>query len=309
MHAENARPRKKHDPGVPVRPNRVVIAIDFHPSSLEAARWVMHHVAPEAAHELIHVAEPPDLPGPLRRLGGDRERLRRESLEEARYRLQELAESAPGSRVRTHIREGKPAAEIVRFAEEVGADLIVVGEQGPLRGVRTLLGSTAERVLHDARAPVLVTRKVPDAPPRRLLAAIDDSDIAGGVLAWTNTLLERTDATATVLNVVNRLHLVDELIGLPSAADLLRLEKEASVAMQEWLDDMVREAALPESRIERTVVVGDPGYEIISRAAAADIDLVLVGSKGGDVARTTLIGRIINRTVRSAPCSVLVVTG
>jgi nucleotide-binding universal stress UspA family protein len=56
------------------------------------------------------------------------------------------------------------------------------------------------------------------------------------------------------------------------------------------------------------VLVGDPSYEIISVAAREEADLVLIGSKGGDVAPTPLIGRIVNRVVRSAPCSVLVVT-
>jgi nucleotide-binding universal stress UspA family protein len=62
--------------------------------------------------------------------------------------------------------------EIARLAEAVGADLIIVGEQGPRRGVGALLGSTAERVLDNSRVPVLVARKVGETPPCRFLAAI-----------------------------------------------------------------------------------------------------------------------------------------
>src|SRR5690606_15709120 len=105
-------------------------------------------------------------------------------------------------RVNGHVREGRPATEIGRVADEVGADLIVVGEQGPRRGVTALLGSTAERVLFDARIPVLVARKTPDGPPRRILVAIDDSEMAQQVLGWARGLVERFDAKATVLNVV-----------------------------------------------------------------------------------------------------------
>ena len=55
--------------------------------------------------------------------------------------------------------------------------------------------------------------------------------------------------------------------------------------------------------------MGDPSYEIISEAQRLGADLVIIGSRGGDVAPTPLIGRIVNKVVRSAPCSVLVVAG
>jgi nucleotide-binding universal stress UspA family protein len=149
---------------------------------------------------------------------------------------------------------------------------------------------------------------VADAPPSRLLIGIDPSGVSGQLLAWAGALLARFDATAVVLNVVDRLLLFDEITGRPTARALRRLEEEASDAMRKWLDTTVRAAGLPGWRVQTKVIVGDPSYEIIADAARQRADLVLVGSKGGDVARTPMIGRIINRVVRSAPCSVLVVT-
>jgi nucleotide-binding universal stress UspA family protein len=57
-----------------------------------------------------------------------------------------------------HARIGKPAAEILALAREVGADLIVVGSKG-LTGVeRLVLGSVAEKVVREARCAVVVAR-------------------------------------------------------------------------------------------------------------------------------------------------------
>lgn len=58
-----------------------------------------------------------------------------------------------------HARIGDPASEIVAVAEELGADLIVLGchERGTVE--RILLGSVSSQVLHSARCPVLVARK------------------------------------------------------------------------------------------------------------------------------------------------------
>lgn len=58
----------------------------------------------------------------------------------------------------TLIRTGSPADEIVQAAQELEADLIVIGSRGwgEIRSV--LLGSVSERVMHIAHCPVLIVR-------------------------------------------------------------------------------------------------------------------------------------------------------
>jgi nucleotide-binding universal stress UspA family protein len=61
-------------------------------------------------------------------------------------------------KVSAHFRTGAPAEEIVRFAEEQSADLIVMGTHG-WTGVRHLIvGSVAENVVRMANCPVLTVR-------------------------------------------------------------------------------------------------------------------------------------------------------
>jgi nucleotide-binding universal stress UspA family protein len=57
-----------------------------------------------------------------------------------------------------HVRIGRPHDEILGLAEEVGADLIIVGshDRGPIG--RFLLGSVSEAVLRGAHCPVLIAR-------------------------------------------------------------------------------------------------------------------------------------------------------
>ena len=58
----------------------------------------------------------------------------------------------------TVILEGKPAAEIVRYAREKEIDLIVIGTQGK-RGIeRILLGSVAESIIRAAPCKILVVK-------------------------------------------------------------------------------------------------------------------------------------------------------
>lgn len=53
------------------------------------------------------------------------------------------------------VRSGSPAAQIVKYAEEKGVDLIVVGTHGRTGVTRALLGSVAEQVVRTAPCPVL----------------------------------------------------------------------------------------------------------------------------------------------------------
>ncbi len=69
------------------------------------------------------------------------------------------------------VRPGNPAAEVVRYAEEHGVDLIVMGTHG--RGLvgHMVMGSVAEKVVRTAPCPVLTVRNpirgamVPDEVP------------------------------------------------------------------------------------------------------------------------------------------------
>lgn len=51
-----------------------------------------------------------------------------------------------------------PAAEIVDYAKEIRADLIVLGTHGRTGVTRLLMGSVAEHVVRSAGCPVLVVR-------------------------------------------------------------------------------------------------------------------------------------------------------
>jgi nucleotide-binding universal stress UspA family protein len=81
----------------------------------------------------------------------------REDGEDALSRVGEMAEDA-GVAVETHLVEGSPSREIVRFAEECDVDAIVMGTHGRGGIDRLLLGSVAERVVRAAEVPVTTVR-------------------------------------------------------------------------------------------------------------------------------------------------------
>ena len=84
-----------------------------------------------------------------------------ELAEQAERHLQEWkreAEAMGCGRVSIAKASGEAAGEIVAFAKEAGADLLVMGTHGRTGLTHALLGSVAERVVRRAACPVLTVR-------------------------------------------------------------------------------------------------------------------------------------------------------
>jgi nucleotide-binding universal stress UspA family protein len=138
-----------------LRLNRVLLATNFRPSSAAAtqlANSVANHVGAELHavyvigdyYEQISAVFPEGGLGALTRL--------RTHVQE---RLAQLTNAFP--KAATHIAEGRPYQEIVKLANQIEADLIVIGTavHGSLFGSNQVLGSETERVIRNAPCPVL----------------------------------------------------------------------------------------------------------------------------------------------------------
>ena len=137
----------------------ILVAVDFSRSCLKAARRAKELAQQyEATLDLVHAVE--YLPQVDSSFGGispfDID-LTQQLVETARKRVAEMAKKLAIEEARQWVEVGSPRAEILRVAEEMKADLIVVGSHGR-HGIALLLGSTASSVIHHAQCDVLAVR-------------------------------------------------------------------------------------------------------------------------------------------------------
>lgn len=66
--------------------------------------------------------------------------------------------ASQGMEVEGKVEEGAPGESVVKAAESVAADLIVVGSHGRTGLSKVLLGSVAEKIISDASCPVLIIK-------------------------------------------------------------------------------------------------------------------------------------------------------
>src|SRR5688572_24754321 len=139
-----------------IRLKRVLLATNFRPSSV-AATQLATQISNQLGAELHAVYVIGDYFEQITVMfpeGGLAALMRLRSY--AQERMGQLSRTS-GDSTSTHIVEGRPYQEIVKLADTLDADLIVIGTavHGSLFGNSQVLGSEIERVIRNAPCPVL----------------------------------------------------------------------------------------------------------------------------------------------------------
>lgn len=148
---------------------RVIVATDGSKQSLAAARQLMTFADAAKVTEVVVVA----VISPLatvpfaNELGASRGKTSGQTglsfREEADTAVAVVAAEFAGwgPKILKKVRSGSPAAEILKAAQQLEADLIVVASGSRGLSETILLGGTAQRIQHSAPCPVLVWRPTP----------------------------------------------------------------------------------------------------------------------------------------------------
>lgn len=139
----------------------IVVALDFSELSdraLDAAIWLARQF--EAELHLVHAFDvrvplvtPYEVAIPTTFIEEARQSAQR------KLDAQEARAKETGLRVRSHLAEVPAATSIAETAEELGADLIVMGTHGHTGLKHVVLGSVAERTLRHAPCSVLTVKQ------------------------------------------------------------------------------------------------------------------------------------------------------
>lgn len=223
-----------------------------------------------------------------------------------------------GWTVSTEIRHGDPADEIIRAAEDLGVDLIVLGSHGATGVRRFLLGSVSSRVLEYAPCSVLivkepVVKKTAPIPASaaavagdhearwRILLAYDISEPSRKALDLCASLPLGDRAEVTAVSVMPMVTAFRQDI----RQQLNTIWQQKKLAVQTALDDAVEVLRRGTPHVHAELREGaDVSEEILDAAEKSGASLIMVGCKGQGAIRRFLLGSITNRIARHAHCSV-----
>jgi nucleotide-binding universal stress UspA family protein len=198
---------------------------------------------------------------------------------------------------------GRPHEVILRRAEEVGADLIVIGPHCPNPRGDRVLGSTADRVIRTSEVPCLIVRAPLSLPLRRMYLA---SDLSAGAqralevaLVWGAALRMPTERGGGTEICV--LHVVPE----NQEDRRIEVEQELRAQVAAAVESSGVSALL---RIRPEVRDADSAAgEILRIAREERVDLLVLGTHGRSALGRALIGSVPSTVVRQTEVPVLLV--
>ena len=207
------------------------------------------------------------------------------------------------------VRGGDPATIIVRHAKEIAADLIVMTTHGRTGLRRTVFGSVADRVVHEAGRPVLIQRPVANRRWRammirgftRILVPLDGSDDAMQVIAPALDMCRWMEARLILGRVVMPIPLMTFTdAGVPTypvvdEAATQELVVRARNALTELSLDIEAERRM---RVETIVAVGpDIGKTLLQIAEETGADLLAMATQTRGATRV-IFGSVTDRVLR-----------
>ncbi len=300
-------------------PTKILLATDGSTEAGRAARMAV--TLSKKLESELHVVRVEPVPNVFvmpesALLGPD---LRKDEIERAekgsRAKLDEQTEKVReigGEITEAHAEIGRPDAEIVRLAEELGAGLVVLGSRGfgPLR--RSVMGSVSLSVVRHAHCPVLVVRGdardgEPTAGP--IVLAVDGSEQAKMA---TQAAAELSAGTGSEVHVIYVQPSPARMFGHHSySADVEEsLLDRARAEAREFLDEQAETVRSGGGEAAQTYLgTGRPDEEIVELAEEIGAGMVVVGSRGLGGVRRALLGSVSDSVVRHAHGSVLVIRG
>ena len=194
--------------------------------------------------------------------------------------LKRAGDILPGE-VRTLIRVGRPAVEIIREARSGHYDLVIVGERANHRLMTRFLGSTATSVIAQAPCPVIIAKG--QIGPLRHILLCDSGGGRPSVLsrftAQLAALLDR-ESRVTVLHVMSQISAGPGVPGRQlraSAAELIQEDTPEGALLRQDIQTLDRLGVRSIPKVRHGLVV----EEILAEARTGHYDLVVIGDYQG----------------------------
>ncbi len=295
---------------------RILVPVDGSPNSLNSIEFIAGRTTllgsnPEI--ELLNIQLP--LPARACRLVGE-DALKRYYEDEAekifeptRRILQKVGFTATERHV-----VGDPAQIISKTADEINADLIVMGSRGQSALKGLFFGSVSNGVLAQSKCPLLMLRD--KLPPQndalRVGIAIDGSKYGRAAVRYAlrNISLFGMGAHFYLINVVSDYAgaVMPDMAGMALPAlteeEVLELQKEEFNEAVEPLRPLFSKAAV---KTREVCLVGNPGDEIAAFAKKKKLDLIVMGSHGYGRFKAAVMGSTATRIAAMGDVPLLII--
>jgi nucleotide-binding universal stress UspA family protein len=240
---------------------------------------------------------------PLLRSGADP--LAREAEQELAGELKRAAESVDA--VDQLVHSSSAARGLHEYAEEIGADLIVVGSSRHGHAGQTLLGNVAVALMQGSPCAVgIAPRGYANRTDRGVSTIVVGYDASAEAKLALDGAYELSRATGASVKLVSVAQPPEVAVGKSGGANYgwEALKETTEEAVRAELDD-ARESAPDDVEVEAVLISGKPAEELAEAARPLGSVLVL-GSRAYGPLRRVLLGSVSRALADIAPAPMLV---
>ena len=200
---------------------------------------------------------------------------------------------------------GSPANSIVRQAEKLDVDLILLGCRPDAADGTFAAGPIAEAVIQRARQPVLVVAPdTKDLSFQTILCPVDHSSVSRRGLKNAIRLAQVFGSQLVVMTVIPEVNWLAAAIESGQFADAKsRFEHH----WQQEFDHFVGSVSFGTVPWKSELRRGEPHQQIIASAIEHGAGLIAMGAIGKSGLVRALVGSVTRSVLRQLPCSILVI--
>lgn len=238
----------------------------------------------------------------------ERTLIQRQAWLAARERVETAVTRQTGeiAKVEIRIETGSPALRLIELSAEIDADLVVMRAHQRDSIIEKILGSTSDRVIRAAGAPVLVIKRPVVQPYQSVVVATDTSDNSAAGVSFVAALFPQV-----ALNLVHVVHVPPQFeeVMLRAGCGQARMSDyrdaligQAKSHMRKWAERLAKRPRQGATR----VMTGIPTTVLRRVTRGPRVDLIALGAGDTSLIRRALLGSITRRLLRDAACDVLI---
>jgi nucleotide-binding universal stress UspA family protein len=221
---------------------------------------------------------------------------------------------ASSAEVQFRVRFGRPADEILTFAEEIDADLIATSTHGRSGIGQWVFGRVTDRLLRGATCPVLLVRAGQARSPatyHNILVPLDGSEMAEQVLPYVKALIQPNHTCVFLISILMT-GLSDRTVALltsyPPGLQLATTAlHHAEIQSRSYLRSVAAVLRERGAAVRIAVRQGSPADEILDYAAEIEADLIGMTTHGLSGPSRWVYGNVAGKVLQGTRSPVLLV--